>query len=459
MVFSSAVFLFLFLPITLLFYYNPFFRKRGFRNATLLIFSLLFYAWGEPTFVLVMLLSIIITWLLGFAMERKRRKVFLVVGVIYYLSLFFVFKYLSFASSQIAILFGDDELMIHIALPIGISFFTFQLLSYLFDIYYGKCKAQKSLAKVALYASLFPQLIAGPIVRYKTIEKQIDDRIDNFDNVVLGMQRFIYGLGKKVLIADYLAAVADNSFDVLSQRSVLVAWLGAIAYILQIYFDFSGYSDMAIGLGRMFGFSFEENFNYPFIARSVTELWRRWHISLTSWFRDYVYIPLGGNRVSKAKWVRNIVIVWLLTGIWHGANWTFLVWGMIFCVFQLLERKIRIHNNSKIWGIPYAVFVFLLAFIFFRADSVSAAMSYLGQMIGVGSSGVCDQLFLYYAGGTWLVLILAIIGATPLVRNVMRKLREKGLVIIENIWLFVVFACSLVKIISSSYTAFIYFNF
>ena len=331
MVFSSTVFLFLFLPVTVLVYYNPFCTGRRFRNLFLLLASLAFYAWGEPLFVFLMILSIVVGWLIGLKISvsaGQRRKTFLTIGVVFHLALLFVFKYLTFVAGELGWLLAQDFSFINITLPIGISFFTFQLLSYLFDVYYGKAAAQKNVLNLGLYISLFPQLIAGPIVRYDTIAAQIEGRRETLGGFADGMMNFIYGLAKKILIANYMAQVADNIFDTEQSLSVLTAWLGGVAYTLQIYFDFSGYSDMAIGLGKMFGFTFPENFRYPYIAKSCTEFWRRWHISLGSWFRDYVYIPLGGNRVGKARWVINLLAVWSLTGLWHGANWTFLVWGL-----------------------------------------------------------------------------------------------------------------------------------
>lgn len=342
MVFSSTLFLFLFLPLTLMIYYNPFVRSRKFRNRCLLVASLFFYAWGEPFFVWLMVLSIAVGWACGRAMERaasrRQEKRILTAGVVFHVGLLFVFKYLTFVVSQLGLLLHEDFSAIHIALPIGISFFTFQLLSYLSDIYYGRSKAQQSVLAVGLYIALFPQLIAGPIVRYETIEQQIEHRVENIADFSSGMMCFIYGLGKKVVIANYMGVVADNIFDGGGSLSLATAWYGAFAYTLQIYFDFSGYSDMAIGFGRMFGFHFMENFNYPYISRSATEFWRRWHISLGTWFRDYVYIPLGGNRVTRRRWGYNLFVVWALTGIWHGANWTFLCWGLWYFVLLLVEK-------------------------------------------------------------------------------------------------------------------------
>lgn len=301
MVFSSTVFLFLFFPLLLVLYYLPFAKSRAWKNTILLLFSIGFYAWGEPIFVFLMLLAIFVNWLIGLQIEKgiNKKKLWLIFAISFDVLLIGLFKYASFISQNIATLVGNNSIAIEIALPIGISFFTFQLMSYIFDVYYGNASAQKNPLYVALYISLFPQLIAGPIVRYNQIENEIIERCESFSEITEGMRRFIYGLGKKVLLANFLAQIADNIFDYVDSPSVMTAWLGAIAYTLQIYFDFSGYSDMAIGLGRIFGFHFLENFNYPYIANSVTDFWRRWHISLSTWFRDYVYIPLGGNRVKK----------------------------------------------------------------------------------------------------------------------------------------------------------------
>lgn len=339
MVFSSTIFLFLFLPIVLIGYYNPWFKSQGFKNGFLLLASLGFYAWGEPVFVFLMIVSIIITWLFGLSIDKNQGKAkpILTISIIYHIVILFVFKYLSFAAQQAGLLIFHNEIELGIELPIGISFFAFQMMSYLFDVYYKKTAAQKSIFKLALYVSLFPQLIAGPIVRYNQIEKEIDNRIVSKRDFTEGMERFIYGLAKKVMLSNYLAYVADSIFNA-GERSVAAAWLGGICYALQIYFDFSGYSDMAIGMGRMLGFHFTENFNYPYVSKSITEFWRRWHISLSTWFRDYVYIPLGGNRVAKGRWIFNIFIVWLLTGIWHGANWTFLVWGLLYFMVLIIEK-------------------------------------------------------------------------------------------------------------------------
>jgi len=430
-------------------------------NVILLLSSLGFYAWGEPVFVFLMITSIIITWALGISIQNAvRAKPVLIMGTVYHISVLFVFKYLTFFANQIGLLLNKDNSNIGISLPIGISFFTFQLMSYLFDVYYKKAEAQTNPLYVGLYVSLFPQLIAGPIVRYETIAEEIQNRKETVDDFVVGMKRFIYGLAKKVLIANYVAEIADNVFDYLSgNTTVAMAWMGAICYTLQIYFDFSGYSDMAIGLGRMFGFHFDENFNYPYVAGSVTELWRRWHISLSTWFRDYVYIPLGGNRVSKPKWISNLFIVWALTGIWHGANWTFLVWGLLYFVVLLIEKSIGITDKDSILSHIYTMIVVVLAWVIFRATSIDNAIIYVKNMFGFGATGLIDGAFCEYFKSAAIILIIGIIGSTEIVKNLFIKFRETKLSFIEDIWLLILFVLSVIQVVSSTYNPFIYFNF
>jgi D-alanyl-lipoteichoic acid acyltransferase DltB (MBOAT superfamily) len=460
MVFSSTIFLFVFLPIVLAVYYNPFFKGRKFRNAFLLLASLAFYAWGEPVFVFLMILSIIITWFLGIKIEGNNSKAVLVIGISYHIVIFFIFKYLTFTAQQVGLLLNKDLSSISISLPIGISFFTFQLMSYLFDVYYKKAKAQHNPLYVGLYVSLFPQLIAGPIVRYEKIALEITNRQESYEDMVLGMRRFVYGLAKKVLLSNYMAQIADNVFDYMAgDTTVVLVWFGVISYTLQIYYDFSGYSDMAIGLGRMFGFHFDENFDYPFIAKSVTEFWRRWHISLGSWFRDYVYIPLGGNRISKSRWIFNLFIVWLLTGIWHGANWTFVVWGLIYFVVLLTEKLTGFTKKLGWLSNIYTVLVVVIAFVIFRADNMHAAFIYLGNMFGVGATGLWDLVVIDYLKATAFVLIISCIGTTPLVKNLFAKLQGTKFQFIESVWMVLLFVLSLLQVVSSTYNPFIYFNF
>jgi alginate O-acetyltransferase complex protein AlgI len=460
MVFSSTVFLFVFLPIVLAVYYNPLFKGRTFKNVFLLLASLAFYAWGEPVFVLLMLLSIGITWFLGLKLTGQHAKAVLIGGVVYHVLILFVFKYLTFTAQQVGLLLHKDLSGVQISLPIGISFFSFQLMSYLFDVYRQKAQAQRNPLYVGLYVALFPQLIAGPIVRYEKIAAEITNRQESWDDIALGTQRFVYGLAKKVLLANYLAQIADNAFDYLAgSTTVAMAWLGALCYTFQIYFDFSGYSDMAIGLGRMFGFHFDENFNYPYVAGSVTEFWRRWHISLSSWFRDYVYIPLGGNRVKTPRWVFNLFVVWLLTGIWHGANWTFVVWGLLYFVILLAEKTSGFANRLGWLSHVYTMLVVTVAWVLFRADDLGAAGVYIQNMVGIGASGLADAAFVSYIRSAAVVLIAACIGCTPLLSRIFAKLRDTKLRFAESLWLVIVFVLALLQVVSSTYNPFIYFNF
>ena len=372
-----------------------------------------------------------------------------------------IFKYASFISENLSYLLNNEKLVLHIALPIGISFFTFQLMSYIFDIYYGNANAQKNPLNLALYITLFPQLIAGPIVRYQQIENEITHREESLTDFSDGFFRFVYGLSKKVLIANFMAQVADSIFDYPNNPSVMTAWLGAIAYTLQIYFDFSGYSDMAIGLGRIFGFHFLENFNYPYIATSVTEFWRRWHISLSTWFRDYVYIPLGGNRVSKGKWIRNLFLVWLLTGIWHGANWTFVLWGMIYFV-SLMAEKFLIplkKKQNKLLHRAKTLLIVTIAWVVFRVDSVSAGVKFIGYLFGFGTCGLVDERFFRSISGTFVVFGIAFLGTTPLISNLFQKLKRNNICWAEAIWIVFLFFISTFEIVSANYNPFIYFNF
>ena len=394
MVFSSAIFLLMFFPLVLAGYYNPFIKTRVFKNVFLLAASLVFYAWGEPVFVFNMLASIVVSWLVGLGLEKypDKRKAIIVIGTIYHVITLVIFKYLTFLAQEAGLLLHKDFSWIQIALPIGISFFTFQLMSYQFDVYYGKAKTQKNLLYVGLYTALFPQLIAGPIVRYQQVADEIGERRENWDDFAEGIRRFGYGLGKKVLIANYAAQIADNIFAMMpGERSVLTAWIGAIAYSIQIYFDFSGYSDMAIGLGKVFGFHFSENFNYPYISASVTEFWRRWHISLSSWFRDYVYIPLGGNRVKHGRWILNMLAVWLLTGIWHGANWTFLVWGLFYFCLLMLEKETGFTKKLKGFSQVYTLVMVIIAWVIFRSNSLQEAFAYIYSMIPGGGQSACGH--------------------------------------------------------------------
>lgn len=459
MIFSSTTFLFVFLPLVILGYYNPYYKNRNFRNNLLLLASIIFYAWGEPVFIFLMLFSIIVTWFIGLHLSKGKGKKLLSFGIVYHVLVLFIFKYLTFTLNEFKLLWGDTVGVVEIALPIGISFFTFQLMSYLFDIYYGKAKPQINLLKVGLYIALFPQLIAGPIVRYDYIARQLSRRRESFLKFSSGMQRFVIGLGKKVLIADYMAVIADMYFNGNTEMSVMSAWLGAVAYTLEIYFDFSGYSDMAIGLGRMFGFKFAENFNYPYMAKSITDFWRRWHISLSSWFRDYVYIPLGGNRAGRWRWGLNFSIVWLLTGIWHGANWTFITWGLIYLFALLVEKIFSLDKRANIVTRIYTLVVIVFAWVIFRADNIKAGVEYIGYMLGVYGNSMIDDMFLQNISSCWLILGIAMVGSLAVINRIFVSISKSRFAWIKTFCLTMVFILSLIQIISGAYSPFIYFNF
>ena len=454
MVFSSTVFLFLFLPLVIMIYYNPFVKGRKFKNLFLLLASLFFYAWGEPVYVFLMLISISVTWMLAFFLRGRYKKVVLTVGIVYHVGVLFIFKYLTFLTSQLGLILNQDFSYIKIALPIGISFFTFQLMSYFLDVYKGEAKPQKNIFNLGLYVSLFPQLIAGPIVRYNEIEEQINNRAESIENVSAGMKRFIYGLSKKLLLADYLSAIADSSFTRIGDQTVVMAWFGILAYSLQIYFDFSGYSDMAIGLGKIFGFEFAENFNYPYISKSIVEFWRRWHISLSRWFRDYVYIFLGGGYGKPLKVAFNLAVVWILTGIWHGANWTFLVWGILYYLLIVIEKFTGIIDKMGKFSRVYTLVAVMLCWVVFRANNLGEAFLYIENMFGMNAGNSYSLSAIKDETGYAVILLASVIGCTPLVKKILDKFAA-----IEGIWIFLIFALSLIKATSSSYSPFIYFNF
>lgn len=464
MVFSSTVFLFLFLPLVLLFYYCPIVKSQTARNFVLFLTSLGFYAWGEPVFIFLMLFSILVTYTSGRFIShfenKKTRKIILTLGITYHVTVLVIFKYLSFFLSQLGLLFHTNW-ELSIPLPLGISFFTFQMMSYLFDVYYEKAEVQKNILYVGLYVVLFPQLIAGPIVRYRQIAAQLKERHTDSEEFTFGMSRFILGLGKKTLLANYLAVIADNIFDnyALGSCSVLTAWLGAVSYMLQIYFDFSGYSDMAIGLGRMFGFSFPENFSYPYAAKSITDFWRRWHISLSSWFRDYVYIPLGGNRVSKKRWIMNLFTVWLLTGIWHGANWTFIVWGMGYFLLLLFEKTTHFTEKNSIFFHTYTLFFVCILWVVFRSKSIGAAVHYLLMMFGIGADSFVDGVFSNYLLHGGFVLAAAILFSIPVLPFLRKRFGEKRWYPMTSFGFLGVFILSLLSVIGETYNPFIYSGF
>jgi len=472
--FSSIVFLFYFLPIILILYYGLKFSVT-LKNTVLLCASLFFYAWGEPWFVLLMLASIFCNYIFALLVDKYREskigaRLILTLMCIFNLGMLFVFKYLAFALRVVNENIEFQFTVPNIALPIGISFFTFQAISYVVDVYRGQGQVQKNLFYVALYISFFPQLVAGPIVRYSTIAEQMFHRKETWKKFSVGCSRFITGLGKKVLLSNSMAIIADRIFEMSSTGAevpVSLAWLGAIAYTLQIYFDFSGYSDMAIGLGLMFGFKFEENFNYPYISKSITEFWRRWHMSLGSWFRDYVYFPLGGSRVkNKDKMIRNLLVVWVLTGIWHGAEWTFFVWGLINFTFIALEKIFNIDKMTKFRGLRhfYAMLVVILGWVIFRSHNLKDAGTYMGNMFGVHQNGFWSDYTFMFIKEYAVFFIVGIVLSTPIAKRMNKFLVDgaplsRGLEITYPIGIMLLFLVCISYLIKGTYNPFIYFNF
>ena len=460
MVFSSPVFLFCFFPALLLVY---FIARGRVRNWVLVLASLFFYAFGEPKTVFLMLLSILVNYIAGTLIERSagRRKLILVLAVIYNLAVLFVFKYLNFTMDTINTIIGGNITVKKIALPIGISFYTFQIMSYVIDVYRGKCAAQKNLVSLALYISLFPQLIAGPIVRYVDIEKQIRERKSTLDGVYHGFLRFGLGFAKKVLIADQLAPLVDTVFAG-QNASVPLYWIGAVAYALQIYYDFSGYSDMAIGLGKIFGFEFAENFNYPYIAASIREFWRRWHISLSTWFRDYLYFPLGGSRKGKKRTYFNLLVVFLATGLWHGASFNFVIWGLYYGAFLILERigLGKLLEKGPEWiGHIYTILIVVVGWVFFRAEDLPGAVAYLESMFTPGGN---DMAVMNYVMDLqyWFCIGAGIIFSTPVLRKLLQP-DHSGPVrrFVYPVCVLLLFVTAICYMVGSGYSPFLYFRF
>ncbi len=464
MLFSTSIFIYVFLPLVLIGYYIVLKKSRKLQNIFLTICSLFFYAWGEPIFVVIMLFSIFINWILAILVDKyredkKKSKRIIVSTVIVNLSILFIFKYLMFTILNINNLFGINITVPSITLPIGISFFTFQAMSYVIDVYKKKGEVQKNILNVALYIAFFPQLIAGPIVRYETIADQIKNRKETWNDFTDGVTRFVIGLSKKVIISNNMALIADAAF---AQPNISVgfAWLGAIAYTMQIFFDFSGYSDMAIGLGKMFGFKFLENFNYPYISKSISEFWRRWHISLGSWFRDYVYIPLGGSKVNtKFKLVRNLFVVWMLTGIWHGANWTFVIWGAMYFILITLEKITKFDIKLKWFGHIYTMFFVIIGWVIFRANDLGQAFTYLGSMFGIGSNTLFEVEVFKQISIAKIYLPLALICSFPLVKYIKSKMNAKVFEILYAIIILIIFIIAISFVVKGGYNPFIYFNF
>ena len=466
MLFSSIPFLYYFLPSVLILY---FIVPKKLKNTVLMLSSLVFYGWGEPKYVVLMIASIVIGYFSGILIEafseKKLSKVFLGISVAVNLGFLAYFKYADFFIENFNAVTELSVSLLRIALPIGISFYTFQILSYTIDVYRKDVAAQKNIINLACYITMFPQLIAGPIVRYSDIARQLEERTHSFENFSKGIRRFILGLGKKILIANSLGEFCDI-FKASDDKSILFYWLYAVAFGLHVYFDFSGYSDMAIGLGRIFGFRFSENFNYPYISKSATEFWRRWHMSLGTWFRDYVYIPLGGNRVTKPKWFFNIFVVWFLTGFWHGAAWNFIIWGLFFAVLLIVEKVflLKYLKKSKVISRIYTLVAVGISFVIFNATDMKEAFSYIGGMFGAGDVPLVSTEFFYYLKSFAVTLIIGIIGATPVVKKAVEKVFENSKVskfiwVLEPIGLVVLLMVMTAYLVDGSFNPFLYFRF
>ncbi|MEI3336039.1 MAG: MBOAT family protein [Clostridium sp.] len=464
MVFSSIIFIFTFLPIILGIYYIC---PKKFRNFILLIGSLVFYAWGEPVYIFLMIFTTIFNYLMALCInvrKEKEKKTFLIITIVVDLLILGYFKYYGFLIEIINSVFSLSIKYTKLSLPIGISFYTFQTLSYVIDVYLKKVKVQKNLIDFGTYITMFPQLVAGPIVKYSDIEKQLKNRNEGFDNFGIGVEKFLIGLGKKVLLANNIGMLWDAiQVQNLGDMSVLTAWLGAIAYTMQIYFDFSGYSDMAIGLGRMFGFIFTKNFDYPYISKSVTEFWRRWHISLSTWFKEYVYIPLGGNRKGVLKQCRNLLIVWSLTGLWHGASYNFIVWGLYYGILLMFEKFIFKGILNKLPLIIRSIYTMIIVnvgWVIFAAPNLSWAIKYIKILFLVGENKFIDGSFKYYLSNNFILLIILILASTPLLRNIFKSIKKsKGGYTIAIILQYAVFILSIAYLLNASYNPFLYFRF
>lgn len=465
MVFSSILFLFIYLPIVLAVYYLAPLRWR---NLWLFVVNFVFYGWGEPVYIVLMLLSICINYVSGrligkYREQQRRAHTVLVVNTAVNLALLFFFKYYDLVAETLSLIPGVSIPTLGLALPIGISFYTFQTMSYPIDVYRGDADVQRDFIKFGTFVALFPQLIAGPIVRYKDIADQLDEREHSLDRFASGVERFVVGLGKKVLIANNVGMLWDAYASVPAAELTFVgAWLGAIAFSLQIYFDFSGYSDMAIGLGRMLGFEFLENFNYPYISRSVTEFWRRWHISLGTWFRDYVYIPLGGNRCGLVRQLCNIFVVWALTGFWHGASWTFLFWGVYYAFFLILEKCFLLKwlkKAPKAIGHVYTLLVAASGWVIFQQSSMSQTLVFFRAMYGFGTAGFICSTDLYYLAGFAVLLVIGIFACVPLGKTLYSKLPQKAKGLLSPVLILAVLVISTAYLVDSTYNPFLYFRF
>lgn len=466
MVFSSIVFLYIFLPIMLLLY---FIVPSKFKNAIMILASLVFFAWGEIRYIFIMLVLAVMDFVCGkqitkYQNNKKKKVIFLIINVVVNLGILFFFKYADFIITNINNLTGLSIPLLNIPLPIGVSFNTFQSLSYIIDVYRGTVKCEKSFYNYLTYTTLFPQIIAGPIVRYETVDEELETKNISMDNFSAGMKRFIIGLGKKVLIANSVGALW-NTIEVgnYSELSMLFAWIGIIAFALQIYFDFSGYSDMAIGLAQIFGMKFDENFNYPYISKSITEFWRRWHITLSSWFRDYVYIPLGGNRRGLAIQIRNILIVWFLTGAWHGASWNFILWGVYFGVIFILEKLFLLKVLEKLPNIIrhiYAIVIILVSWAIFAFEDLAKVGEYIKAMFI--NSNLWDNEALYYLQNYWVLILIGAICSIPLWKKLKEKIdskNSKGLEFITSLGYVAILILSTASLVTNSFNPFLYFRF
>ena len=456
MVFSSLTFLFFFLPLTLgIYYISP----NRLKNSILLIFSLLFYGWGEPKYILIMLFSSIIDFIHAKVIDNNRdnikSKIALLSSIIVNLSLLFYFKYSGFFLEVMNNFIGTNFEIFSIALPIGISFYTFQTMSYSIDVYRGVAPVQSSLISFATYVSLFPQLVAGPIVRYQTIATELIDRTHTFDKFYEGVNLLLIGLGKKVILANNIGLIWNFvKLQEINQLSMFTAWLGIISFGLQIYFDFSGYSDMAIGLGKLFGFNFPKNFNYPYISKSITEFWRRWHISLGQWFRDYIYIPLGGNKKGKLKWIRNIFIVWFITGLWHGAGINFILWGIYFGIILMMEKLFLLELLNKLpnWiRCLYTLILVSIGWVLFEITNFTSIGLYLKSMFI--NSNIIDETFLYLLIPNIILITICIFASTPALAKIIKNEYLKLMI------LFLSFFISIAFLVDASFNPFLYFRF
>ena len=460
MLFTSISFLYYFLPITLILY---FIVPKKYKNVILLVSSLLFYFYGEPIYVFLMIAEILIAYFGALLIDKYKDKTILIILLMIHISLLFIFKYTDFILTNINNIFNANINLLKLALPIGISFYTFQIISYEVDVYKKKVSVQKNIINLATYVSLFPQLIAGPIVRYESINQELDNRKTTFSDFSYGVRRFIIGLSKKVLLANVLGELC-STFNTISDKTVVFYWLFAISYMLQIYLDFSAYSDMAIGLGRMFGFHFLENFNYPYISKSITEFWRRWHMSLSSWFKDYVYIPLGGSRCGKTKLIRNIFVVWFLTGLWHGASWNFILWGLLFGIVLVIEKLFLqkvLDKTPNIFKHIYVLFIVMISFVIFNGENI---INNIQGLFGINNISFINSVSIHYLKNYLIILIISILACTPLFKNIIEKLKNnkkinKVINLLEPIYLVLLLFIVTVYLINNSYNPFLYFRF